>query len=149
MATPRCYCYVERLGAIVPCAELPHEGTDFCKNHLMIFNLKTRNVIVSEKNVSYVNPRTGQTIMDDTWFRRNERFFRGHDSKLVAGSSSYTWIFVYYMIKRIEQKLKRFEHYTQASLIQRTWRRCISDPNYMMCRKRLAGEFNSMPTSVE
>jgi hypothetical protein len=28
--------------------------------------------------------------------------------------------------------------------IQRTWRRCINDPSYMMCRKRLMDEFRCM-----
>lgn len=31
-----------------------------------------------------------------------------------------------------------------ARIIQRCWRRCIADPTYMMCRKRLMREFNDM-----
>lgn len=138
----RCYCFVTEcdfLGCkVVPCKEAPLNGTDFCKFHLIQFNVKKNSIRVDPDRVSYVSP-TGRVIMDDTWFRRNERYFKGYESKLIAGSS-YTWIFVYHMVKRIEAKLKRFEGYIPATKLQRAWKRCISDPNYLMCRRRLMRE---------
>lgn len=145
----RCYCYVPRceflecgLGCeVVPCPEPPREGTDFCKFHLITFGIRTCNIIVDSDRVSYVAPVTKRVIMDDTWFRKNERYFNGYQSKLMPGNS-YTWIFVYYMVKRIEKRLKRFENYWAAHRIQRSWRRCISDPSYKVCRRRLIREFH-------
>ena len=32
--------------------------------------------------------------------------------------------------------------------IQRTWRTCISDPNYVLCRRRLAREFETLATEI-
>lgn len=142
----RCYCYVACCDhwntCIEPCNGEPFNGTDFCKYHLIQFNVKKNSIRVEPDRVSYVSP-SGRVIMDDTWFRRNERYFKGYQSKLIAGSN-YTWIFVYYMVKRIEAKLKRFEGYIPATKLQRAWKRCISDPNYLMCRKRLQREANDI-----
>jgi hypothetical protein len=96
---------------------------------------------VTSDRISFVSP-TGRVILDDTWFRKNERYFKGYQNKLIPGCS-YTWVFVYFMVKRIEAKLKRFENYTPATIIQRTWKRCITNPEYSMCRKRLFKEFES------
>ncbi len=93
---------------------------------------------VETDRIKYVSP-SGTVIMDDTWFRRNERYFKGYQSKLIPGSSN-SCIFVYYMVKRIEAKLKRFENYWAAQRIQRAWKRCISDPYYTLCKKRLERE---------
>ena len=140
MATPRCYCYVERYGTIVPCDQIPHGGSDFCKNHLMIFNMKSKNIRVTENRVSYVSPMNGRTILDDTWFRNNEKFFRGFESKLIPSTSSYTWIFVYYMIKRIQERIRAIH----AKRIQRRWRECIGNPEYRICRARLTKEASEL-----
>lgn len=138
----RCYCYVacsdNCTTCIRPCNETPVPGKDFCKFHLIQYNIKMNSIRVSENSVSYVSP-SGRVIMDDTWFRRNERYFKGYETKLIAGSN-YTWIFVYHMIKRIEAKLKRFDGYIPATKLQRAWKRCISDPSYQICRKRLVRE---------
>jgi hypothetical protein len=85
--------------------------------------------------------------MDDDWFRRNERYFKGYQSKLIAGSS-YTWIFVYYMVKRIEARLKSIEKSIKARRIQQKWRECISNPNYLACRRRLVHEFQEIESIV-
>lgn len=143
----RCYCYVPaceflecgRGCEMIPCSEPPHAGTDFCNFHLITYNLRCNNIVMSEDRISYVAPVSKRVIMDDTWFRKNERYFRGYESKLMPGNS-YTWIFVYHMVKRIEKKLKRFENYWAAQRIQRAWRRCVSDPNYKVCKDRLTRE---------
>lgn len=40
-----------------------------------------------------------------------------------------------------EAILTPLKNYIPASIIQRTWRRCVSDPNYVVCRSRLRKEF--------
>lgn len=40
--------------------------------------------------------------------------------------------------------LERLKNYIPASKIQRAWKRCITDPKYYMCEKRLLREFNQM-----
>lgn len=40
--------------------------------------------------------------------------------------------------------LDPLENWIPATIIQRAWKRCISDPNYTQCRNRLMTEFNSM-----
>lgn len=145
----RCYCYVPKCEFLtcgtgcerVPCNEPPIEGQDFCKFHMITYNIRNANIRVTDDSVAYVAPVSGRVIMDDTWFRKNERYFRGYESKLMPGNS-YTWIFVYHMVKRIEKRLKRFENYIPATKLQRAWRRCVSDPNYKMCRNRLAKEYS-------
>lgn len=34
--------------------------------------------------------------------------------------------------------------HSSARKIQRAWRRCVSDPNYTVCKKRLLNEFNNV-----
>lgn len=148
-----CYCYVPTCGFMtdhgcgkhtcefVPCPEPSvFPGSDFCKYHLIAYNVRSANIRITDTSVSYVAPVSGRVIMDDTWFRKNERYFRGYETKLVPGNS-YTWIFVYHMVKRIEKKLERFDRYWAASRIQRTFRKVMSDPSYKMCRERLTREF--------
>lgn len=136
----RCYCYVDHLDTHVePCSREPINGTDFCKEHLIQFNLRMNSMRVTPDRIKFVSP-TGRVILDDTWFRKNERYFNGYQNKLIPGYS-YTWIFVYHMIKRIESKLQRFESYIQATKIQRAWKRCITNPEYTMCKDRLKREF--------
>ena len=146
----RCYCFVPTCGFLecgvecskrVQCSEPPVSGFDFCKFHLVVYNTRSANIMVTDDRVAYVAPVSKRVIMDDTWFRKNERYFRGYENKLMPGNS-YTWIFVYHMVKRIEKKLKRFENYWAAQRIQRAWRRCISDPSYKVCRRRLDREFH-------
>lgn len=149
----KCYCFVPKCDfmeprplsslygcEIVPCTEAPVHGSDFCKFHAIAYNARCRNIRIDEDRIRYVAPVSGRTIMDDTWFRKNERFFRGYETKLVPGNS-YTWIFVYHMVKRVEKKLQRFDRYWAAYRIQRAFKRSISDPNYKMCRDRLMREF--------
>lgn len=131
-------CY----GGMCECDAL--EGFDFCKQHLIMFNIKKNNIRVTEDRVSYVAPISGRVILDDAWFRKNERLFRGWETKIIPSQSSYTWIFVYYMIKRIEQRLMRIIKSICARSIQKAWRRCISDPNYEMCRRRLMREASEL-----
>ncbi len=146
----RCYCFVPNceflkcgLGCeIVPCKEAPLNGIDFCGAHNMCYNIRARNIKEVDGRMAYVAPGSGRVIMDDTWFRKNERYFRGYQSKLMPGNS-YTWIFVYHMVKRIEKRLKRFENYWAAHRIQRAWRRAISNPEYKACRNRLTKELSS------
>lgn len=138
----RCYCFVESHGRIVPCGNSQCNDTDFCKNHLILFNIKSKNIKVTDTRVSYVNPRSGATILDDTWFRKTDKFFKGWESKLIASQSSYTWIFVYFMVKRIEHKLETLRRNMYARRIQRVWRRCVSNPEYKVCRNRLMREYN-------
>lgn len=40
------------------------------------------------------------------------------------------------------------ENPAAAAIIQRAWRKCISDPDYKMCNDRLAKEFNEMEDEV-
>lgn len=40
--------------------------------------------------------------------------------------------------------LNKLENYLPATKIQRTWKRCISDPRYYMCERRLLREYNDM-----
>ena len=129
-------CY----GGMCGCDTL--EGFDWCKKHLIMFNIKKNNIRVTEDKVAYVAPISGRVILDDTWFRKNERLFRGWETKIIPSSSSYTWIFVYYMMKRIEKRLTRVYESIHARKIQRAWRRCISDPNYQVCKRRLVREFS-------
>ena len=144
----RCYCFVPKcdflecgLGCeVVQCPETAIPGFDFCKFHTITYNIRNVNIRVTDDRISYVAPVSGRVIMDDTWFRKNERYFRGYESKLMPGNS-YTWIFVYHMVKRIEARLKRFEGYIPATKIQRAWKRCISNPSYKACRDRLTREF--------
>lgn len=37
--------------------------------------------------------------------------------------------------------LDKFENFLPAVKIQRSWKRCVSDPSYQVCRKRLMNEF--------
>ena len=111
----------------------------------MMFNLKSKNIRVTEDRVSYVSPMNGRTILDDTWFRMNERFFRGIESKLIPSTSSYTWIFVYYMVKRIQERIRSIH----ARRIQRQWRESISNPNYALCKKRLMNEASGLIQEVQ
>lgn len=141
----RCYCYVTYCNHcdthIERCSNEPFNGTDFCKDHLIYFNLSMNNMSVTPDRISFLSP-TGKVILDDTWFRKNERYFKGYETKLIPGCA-YTWVFVYFMVKRIEAKLKRFEFYTPVTKIQRVWKRCITNPEYIMCKKRLQKEFES------
>ena len=48
-------------------------------------------------------------------------------------------MFVRSWVPRIENVLVENQH--RIELIQRSWRRCASDPNHPMCRRRLLREF--------
>ena len=48
-------------------------------------------------------------------------------------------MFVRSWVPRIENVLMENQHHIE--IIQRTWRRCASDPNHPMCRRRLLREF--------
>lgn len=122
------------------CSDQAHEGFDFCKKHQILFNLKSNNIKITKDKVSYVAPISGRVILDDTWFRTNERFFRGYETKLIPSQGSYTWVFVYHMVKRIEKRIERIKMSMSARKIQVAWRRCISDPSYKTCRTRLVRE---------
>lgn len=39
---------------------------------------------------------------------------------------------------------RRIWQYIPATKLQRAWRRCISDPGYKVCRRRLEREFDGM-----
>jgi hypothetical protein len=37
-----------------------------------------------------------------------------------------------------------FQHHHSARLIQRAWRRCIGNPGFAVCKRRLLSEFRAM-----
>ena len=51
-------------------------------------------------------------------------------------------MFVRSWVPRIENVLVENQH--RIELIQRSWRRCVSDPNHPMCRRRLLREFQDL-----
>lgn len=51
---------------------------------------------------------------------------------------------MYHMEKVLECKLARFRNFFQTVLIQRCFKRAMSNPEYKMCRERLLREFNSL-----
>ena len=51
-------------------------------------------------------------------------------------------MFVRSWVPRIENVLTENQH--RVEVIQRTWRRCASDPNHPMCRRRLLREFQDL-----
>jgi hypothetical protein len=51
---------------------------------------------------------------------------------------------MYDMEKFIEKKLERFRHFFETTLIQRCFKRAMSDPAYKMCRSRLMDEFSKL-----
>ncbi len=65
------------------------------------------------------------------------------EHKLPWIHSSYYFTKMYAMEKHIEKKLARFEHFFEAVLIQRCFRRAMSNPNYRMCRERLMREYET------
>ena len=44
----------------------------------------------------------------------------------------------------IENKTIKFKREIAATIIQKTWRKCISSPYYKICKKRLLKEWNEM-----
>ena len=58
----------------------------------------------------------------------------------VKGYVNYSWRITY--AHGYTRVLSKGEW--EAYRIQRAWRRCISDPGYMVCRRRLEREFDGM-----
>jgi len=56
-------------------------------------------------------------------------------------------MFVRSWLPRIEQVLVENQH--RIEVIQRTWRRCASDPNHPACRRRLIRDFESLSMDLE
>jgi hypothetical protein len=140
-----CYCFVSCFDENgnnnpVRCDGECDEGKDFCRRHIISFTNKSRNIRVSENTIELLAPSSKRVIMDDGRYRENTKYFNGWKFMLQP-DTGYQWIFVYYMVKRIEQKIKRFENYTPAYKIQRAWRRCVSNPWYKVCKDRLLKEF--------
>jgi hypothetical protein len=55
-------------------------------------------------------------------------------------------MFVRSWVPRIENVLMENQH--RIEIIQRTWRRCTSDPNHPACRRRLLREFQDLENMV-
>jgi hypothetical protein len=53
---------------------------------------------------------------------------------------------VNYLFADLRQAMLQTNH--NVHIVQRTWRRAISDPNYLACRRRLEYEFNELAQEI-
>ena len=56
---------------------------------------------------------------------------------------------MYEMEKKIEKTLGRFRHFFRVVCIQRCFKRAVSSPEYLMCRRRIASEWESLKGTFE
>ncbi len=52
-------------------------------------------------------------------------------------------------VKTFLERYVRKREQISARIIQRCWRRCIVDPSYVMCYRRLMNEYNEMKFDVD
>ena len=79
--------------------------------------------------ISVINTFSLLSVCVSNW-SRGELYihysYNNSDFRTIKGTLSYRW-----------------SNFFQAVTIQRTWLRCISDPTFKMCRRRLEREFLS------
>lgn len=102
------------------------DGEDFCPCH----------------KVMYAMSLTLQKPHD--FFKEPKMYKLEYRYKLKYVTSYLYFASMYHMEKHIEKKLGRFKNFFQAVLIQRCFKRAMSDPRYIMCRNRLRKEFFSL-----
>ena len=80
------------------------------------------------------------------WASMNVPFPRDpfeHIDRIVENTINFIRLTVYESLKH---KMLMADHY--AHLIQRNWRRAISDPAYLVCRNRLMYEFKKISAEI-
>lgn len=117
-----CYGYADEQ----QCQFYAKEGIDFCPCHermyLMSLSLKKPHEFFDEPKM----------------YKLEYRY------KLKYITSYRYFSQMYHMEKALECKLERFRNFFQTVLIQRCFKRAVSNPEYKMCRERLLREFNSL-----
>ncbi len=113
-----------------PCqSETTGPNSDFCDAHEHTYKIS----LLLEK---FAPP--------EKFFQEPKMYKLEPKHKLPWIHSSYYFTKMYAMEKHIEKKLARFEHFFEAVLIQRCFKRAMSDPNYKMCRGRITREFECL-----
>jgi hypothetical protein len=116
-----CYGYTNEQ----QCQFLPdNQGTDFCPCHERMYFM----------SIALKKP--------DDFFNEPKMYKLEYRYKLRYITSYRYFSQMYHMEKFIEKKLERFKHFFETTLIQRCFKRAISNPSYNMCRSRLLREFN-------
>jgi hypothetical protein len=102
---------------------------DLCGDHFLILRRKISKVVLTPDHIRIVTP-SGRTEIGIAWYTH-----RTSNDSFVANLDTNFWLMTYFALKR-----KR----VQINKIKRAWRRCISNPEYKMCRDRLRREFASI-----
>ncbi len=109
-----------------PCKFTVLKDEDFCPLHDAMFSIST---ILKQPHAFLSEPKV---------FKTEYRY------KLKYVTNYRYMSQMYEMEKYIEKKLARFKHFFEATLIQRCFRRAISNPQYELCRNRLLKEYMSL-----
>lgn len=117
-----CYGYADEQ----PCQFLNNNNGDFCPCHERMYYMS-----LSLKK-------------HDQFFDEPKMYKLEYRYKLRYITSYRYFSQMYHMEKEIENKLNRYRHFFEATLIQRCFKRAMSDPAYKMCRERLLREFEKM-----
>ncbi len=100
----------------------------------------SNNPLLTYRDMQVFN--TMYTIMYDTYYEETTVLHNTCDGYTRYSSFIVDWKSISVIFRQTDRYLmKRFEHFFDVIKIQRAWRRCISDPNYNVCRKRLLREF--------
>jgi len=114
-----CYGYYDEQ----PCKFHAVPDTDFCPCHTAMYNM---SLVLQKPHQFFDEPKVYKTE-----YRYKLRYI-----------TSYKYFaLVYKMEKFIEAKLNRLKHFFEATLIQRCFKRAMSNPEYKMCRERLLREY--------
>ena len=116
-----CYGYADEQ----PC-QFDATCGDFCPAHDTMYAI---SICLSKKHPFFDEPKVYKTE-----YRHKLRYITS--CKHMAN--------MYAMDKHIESKLARFKNYAYAQKIQRAFKRAVSNPEYTMCRSRLAREYNNL-----
>jgi hypothetical protein len=82
-------------------------------------------------------------LIQVVWATMNVPFPRDFDAHIqsVVRNALYVYVQLFYAPLRTEMIMVNHS----AEVIQRTWRRAIADPSYVICRRRLLSEFETFP----
>jgi len=82
-------------------------------------------------------------LVQVVWAAMNVPFPQDFDAHIqsVVRNTHYVYVQLFYAPLRTEMIMANHT----VEIIQRTWRRAIADPSYLVCRRRLLSEFETFP----
>jgi hypothetical protein len=82
-------------------------------------------------------------LIQVVWATMNVPYPRDSEAHIqsVVRNALYVYVQLFYAPLRTEMIMVNHS----AEVIQRTWRRAIADPSYLVCRRRLLSEFETFP----